>query len=354
VRFIFKVFLPLLFISAASLAFYGYTQFEAFKISTTPEAVPSFEIKKGSNIRRVANSLQDKYIIHTNGLIEAKWLFTGLAKLTKQDRKIKAGEYALKEGMTPSELLDLFASGKTLQYQTRIPEGFKFTQIVEIIKADKNLKQTLSDDDYKNIMSKLKTKYQHQQPEGWFLPDTYSYPRNTTDLEFLQRSHNAMLKELDKHWKGRRIFKGINTPYDALTLASIIEKETGAPADRGKVARVFINRLNINMMLQTDPTVIYGMGDKYKGNIRKKDLRKDTPYNTYTRKGLTPTPISTPSKASIEAVFNPADNPEKGKILYFVAKGDGYSYFSKSYAEHKRAVIKYLLNGKAKKYQGDK
>lgn len=353
-RFIFKVFFPLVFIIAGALAFYAYDQFETFKSTTIPEAIASFEIKKGSNIRRVASSLQNKYIIQSGGFIEAKWLFTGLAKLTKQDRKIKAGEYSLKQGMSPSELLDLFASGKTLQYQTRLPEGFKFTQIVEIIKADKNLKQTLSDNDYKNIMSKLKTKYQHQQAEGWFLPDTYSYPRNTTDLEFLQRSHNAMLKELDKHWQGRRIFKGINTPYDALTLASIIEKETGAPEDRGKVARVFINRLNIDMMLQTDPTVIYGMGDKYKGNIRKKDLRKDTPYNTYTRKGLTPTPISTPSKASIEAVFNPADNPEKGNILYFVAKGDGYSYFSKSYKEHKRAVIKYLLNGKAKKYQGDK
>ena len=350
VRFIFKVLLPLLFVTAAVLAFYGYSQFETFKSSTTKDAVASFEIKKGSNIRRVAKSLQSQNIISTDGLIEAKWLFTGLAKLTKQDRKIKAGEYALKQGSTPSQLLDLFSSGKTLQYQTRIPEGFNFKQIVEIIKDDKNLKQTLSDDDYKNIMSKLKTKYQHHQAEGWFLPDTYSYPRNTTDLDFLQRSHDAMLKELDKHWQGRKIFKGIITPYDALILSSIIEKETGAPADRGKVARVFINRLNINMMLQTDPTVIYGMGDKYKGNIRKKDLRKDTPYNTYTRKGLTPTPISTPSKASIEAAFNPVE----GKMLYFVAKGDGYSYFSKTYAEHKRAVIKYLLNGKAKKYQGDK
>lgn len=349
-RFIFKVFLPVLFIIAAAIAFYGYDQFEKFKSSKTENAVASFEIKKGSNIRRVASALQKQKLLKQTGLIEPKWLFTGLAKITKQDRKIKAGEYSLKEGLNPSELLDLFASGKTLQYQTRIPEGFKFTEIVKIIKSDKNLKQTLSEDDYKNIMSKLKTKYQHHQPEGWFLPDTYSYPRNTTDLQFLQRSHDAMLKELDDNWQGRNVFKGINTQYDALILASIIEKETGAPEDRGKVARVFINRLNIDMMLQTDPTVIYGMGDKYKGNIRKKDLRKDTPYNTYTRKGLTPTPISIPSKASIKAAFN----PDEGKMLYFVAKGNGFSHFSKSYAEHKRAVIKYLLNGKANKYQGDK
>ncbi len=349
-RFIFKVFFPLVFVIAAAIAFYVYQQFETFKTSTTDTAVESFEIKKGSNIRIVADSLQQKNILKKNGLIEPKWLFTGLAKITKQDRKIKAGEYSLKQGSTPSQLLDLFSSGKTIQYQTRIPEGFKFSEIIKIIKADKNLKQTLTDDDYKNIMSKLKTKYQHHQPEGWFLPDTYSYPRNTTDLQFLQRSHDAMLKELDKHWQGRKEFKGIETPYDALILASIIEKETGAPEDRGKVARVFINRLNIDMMLQTDPTVIYGMGDKYKGNIRKKDLKKDTPYNTYTRKGLTPTPIAIPSKAAIAAAFN----PDQGKMLYFVAKGNGYSYFSNTYAEHKRAVIKYILNGKANKYQGDK
>lgn len=349
-RFFLKIFIPLLFIIASASAFYSYDQFEKFKSSKTDAAVSSFEIEKGSNIRRVAKSLQSQNILKKEGLIEPKWLFTGLARITKQDQKIKAGEYVLEEGMTPSQLLDLFAKGKTLQYKTRIPEGFKFEQVIEIIKADKNLKQTLSDDDYKNIMTKLKTKYQHHQPEGWFLPDTYSYPRNTTDLEFLQRSHDAMLKELDKHWEGRTVFKGINSPYDALILASIIEKETGAAADRGKVARVFINRLKIDMLLQTDPTVIYGMGDKYKGKIRKKDLRKDTPYNTYTRKGLTPTPISTPSIASIAAAFN----PEEGEMLFFVAKGDGLSHFSKTYAEHKRAVIKYILDGKAKKYQGGK
>ena len=160
-----------------------------------------------------------------------------------------------------------------------------------------------------------------------------------------------MLKTLDKEWQGRTTqHKGIKTPYDALILASIIEKETGHPDDRGKVSRVFINRLKKDMLLQTDPTVIYGMGDKYKGNISKKDLKKDTPFNTYTRKGLPPTPIATPSAASIKAAFNPAD----GEMLYFVAKGNGKSYFSKTYSEHKKAVIKYLLDGKAKRYKGDK
>jgi len=350
VRFIFKVFLPLIIVISATAGFYAYKQYDNFKSFELINDVDSFEISKGSSIRIVAKNLQDKNILANSGLIEAKFLFIGLAKESQQESKIKAGEYALKQGMTPNKLLDLFSSGKTIQYKTRIPEGFKFSQIIDIIKKDKNLKQTLSDDDYKNIMAKLKTKYNHHQAEGWFLPDTYNYPKNTTDLEFLQRSHDAMVKTLDEFWKDRKEYKGIKTPYDALKLASIIEKETGAPEDRFKVSRVFINRLNINMLLQTDPTVIYGMGDKYKGNIRKKDLKKDTPYNTYTRKGLTPTPIAIPSKASIEAAFNPAD----GDMLYFVAKGNGLSHFSKTYREHKKAVIKYILNGKANKYQGDK
>ncbi len=343
-KFLLKILLPLIFVIGGSVAYYGYTEFINFKKFSLSEDIESFEIKKGSNIRIIAKKLESKSIIYP------ALYFIAIAKITKQDTKIKAGEYKLSKGMSPDEILALFTKGKTLQYKTRLPEGSTFKELVETIKKDKNIKQTLSDSDYKKIMSKLDTKYNHHQPEGWFFPDTYSYPKNTTDLEFLQRSHNAMLKALDEQWKDRKKFKGINTPYDALILASIIEKETGHPDDRGKVARVFINRLKKDMLLQTDPTVIYGMGDKYKGNIRKKDLKKDTPFNTYTRKGLTPTPISTPSLASIKAVFSPAE----GDILYFVAKGNGKSHFSKTYREHKKAVIKYLLNGKASRYQGNK
>lgn len=345
-KFIIKVFLPLVLLVVGAAGYYYYTQFNQFKQSELSKDIASFEIKKGSHIRAVAKKLKSKNII------ESGLYFSILARLTKQDTKIKAGEYALEKGMKPTDLLDLFSKGKTLQYQTRIPEGGRFKDLVKAIKADKNLKQTLSDADYANIMSKLKTKYQHHQPEGWFFPDTYSYPRNTTDLEFLQRAHNAMLGVLDKLWVKRKPFKGIVSPYDVLVLASIIEKETGHSSDIAKVSRVFINRLEKNMLLQTDPTVIYGMGDSYKGNIRKKDLKKDTPYNTYTRKGLPPTPIATPGLASIYSVFSPAE----GEILYFVAKGkgDGTSYFSKTYKEHKKAVIKYLLNGKASRYKGDK
>jgi len=262
VRFIFKFLLPLVFVISGAAALLACNEFESFNKTTIESQDATFEIKKGSNIRRVARALQNKNILTQQGYIEPKWLFIGLAKQQKQENTIKAGEYQLKQGMTPKQLLDLFSSGKTLQYQTRIPEGFTFKQIIKIIKTDKHLKQTLSDDEYENIMSKLETPYKKHKPEGWFLPDTYSYPRNTSDLQFLQRSHDAMLKELDKHWENRKVFKGINTPYDALILSSIIEKETGAPEDRGKVARTFINRLNINMKLQTDPTVIKAISEK--------------------------------------------------------------------------------------------
>jgi len=323
--------------------YYIFSEFNAFKKSKTVNNIQSFEIKKGSNIRTVAKSLHNKKIISSSQY------FRVLAKLSKKDSKIKAGEYQLNQGLTPINLLDLFVKGKTIQYQTRIPEGITFKDLKSIIKNDKNLKQTLSDDDYEIIMQKIETKYKHHKPEGWFYPDTFSFPRGTSDLQFLQRSHDAMQDILIKEWEGRKQNTKLTSEYDLLILASIIEKETGAPEDRGKVARVFLNRLDKNMFLQTDPTVIYGMGNSYKGNIRKKDLRKDTPYNTYTRKGLPPSPISMPSAASIKAVLNPA----QGDMLFFVAKGDGTSYFSNTYSEHKKAVIKYLLNGKASRYKGN-
>ena len=344
-RFIVKYLLPLVFIILAVFAYFFYKDYNKFKLQTVPQDVASFEIKKGSNIRTVARNLRNRNIIQSANL------FTLLAKLNKQDTNIKAGEYVIKAGLTPGQLLDKFTKGASKHYQTQILEGKQFKDIIKTIRADKNLKQTLSDHDYKNIMKKLDSDYSDYQPEGLFYPDTYNYPRGTTDLQFLQRSHDTMVKFIKEKWQNRKVFKGINTPYDALILASIVEKETGHPEDRNKIARVFLNRLQKGMMLQTDPTVIYGMGDTYQGNIRKKDLKTDTPYNTYTRKGLPPTPIATPSKASIEAVFNPAE----GDMLYFVAKGnDGTSHFSKTYAEHKRAVVKYLLNGNKKRYQGDK
>ena len=250
--------------------------------------------------------------------------------------------------MSATELLERFVSGKTLSYSSSIVEGYKFTDLIKTVRSDTNLVQTLSEDDYANIMGKIGSS--HKKPEGWFFPDTYNYPRGTTDLEFLKRSHKAMQEFLNKEWEQRDKSVPLKTPYEALILASIVEKETGVPEERPLIAQVFHNRLNKGMMLQTDPTIIYGMGERFKGNIRKSDLKRDNPFNTYTRTGLTPTPIATPSAEAVKAVLH----PEASKALYFVARGDGTSHFSNTYREHRRAVIKYQLRGNAKRYTGDK
>ena len=336
----------LLVIAGLAIGAAGSYYYKNFTEQTLAADVASFQIKKGSNIRKVAKDLEQQ------GYFKPAIGFVVLAKALKLDTKIKAGEFALKKGMNAEEVLKHFASGISIQYQTKIIEGKIFKEIIEVIKADPNLKQTLSDDDYKNIMKLMGTPEgeKYPNPEGWFYPDTYSYPRDTTDLQFLKRSHKAMVKHLNKAWEEREPHVGLKTPYDALILASIVEKETGHAAERPIIARVFLNRLEKGMMLQTDPTIIYGMGDKFDGNIRKKDLKSDNPYNTYTRTGLTPTPITTPSAEDFNAVFHPATSD----ALYFVAKGDGTSYFSKTYKEHKKAVIRYLLRGKSSAYQGDK
>ena len=336
----------LLIIAVLVIGVVGNKFYNDYQMQEVASDIESFEIKKGSNIRQVAKKLESENIF------KPALAFVALAKLSKQDTKIKAGEFALKKGMTPADVLQHFIKGATIQYQTKIIEGNTFKEIVKTIKADPNLVQTLSDADYQNIMNLMKTKEgdKYSNPEGWFFPDTYSYPRHTTDLQFLQRSHQAMIKLLNKEWSQREEHSGIKTPYDALILASIVEKETGKSHERPLIAKVFLNRLAKGMMLQTDPTIIYGMGEQFKGNIRKKDLKSDNPYNTYTRTGLTPTPITTPSAEDIKAVFHPAQSD----ALYFVARGDGTSHFSKTYSEHKKAVIRYQLKGNAKKYQGDK
>ena len=340
---VFKTFFILLLLSALAVGGYGYLQYEQFTKQTVSESAPkSFLISKGSSIKRVALALEKQDII------KPAWQFQLLAKLTKQDTKIKAGEFPLEAGMTAQQVLDRFTSGKTISYNSRIIEGFTYKDLVKKVKADPNLVQTLTDADYANIMAKIGS--DQKEPEGWFFPDTYNYPRGTTDLEFLKRSHAAMVKYLNAEWEKRDASIPLKSPYDALTLASIVEKETGVPEERPLIAQVFHNRLRIGMMLQTDPAVIYGMGERFKGNIRKSDLRRDTPYNTYTRKGLTPTPIATPSAEAIKAVLH----PEETKALYFVARGDGTSQFSNTYRDHKRAVVKYQLRGNAKAYQGDK
>ena len=331
---LFSVLFILVGVSAGFL-WYQYDQFQQTAVNVTPETA-HFEIKPGSTIRQVANQLE------ANKLLPYGLLFVAYARLEGKADQIKAGEYQLEVGMKPDDLLKKFTSGQVLQYQLGIIEGKRFKDIIADMRKHPNVESTLSDADVQNIMPKLGAA-SGMQPEGWFFPDRYNFPRKTTDLEFLQRSHKAMQDYLNKAWAGRVPHPKITTPYEALILASIVEKETGLPEERPLIARVFLNRLEQGMLLQTDPTVIYGIGDKYDGNIRKVDLQTDTPYNTYTRAGLPPTPIATPSKAAIDAVMHPVDS----KALYFVATTPGgVSQFSETLDEHNRAVQQYILNRK--------
>jgi UPF0755 protein len=340
---LFKLLGLLLLTGTLTAGFLFWQQYDSFlktAVAVTAENA-LFEIKPGSNIRQISDNLQAKGITQ-NGL-----LFFIHARLTDSATKLKAGEYQLSPGMTPDDVLKKFISGQVVQYQLGLVEGKTFKDIAASIRSHPTLVQTLTDADYANIMPKLGAQA-GMQPEGWFFPDTYNFPRKSTDLEFLQRSYKAMHTYLQKAWDGREPNPFVKTPYDALILASIVEKETGLPEERPLVARVFLNRLAKGMKLQTDPTVIYGIGDKYDGNIRKTDLETDTPYNTYTRTGLPPTPIATPSKAAIDAVMHPASSD----VLYFVATAPGApSHFSTTLDEHNRAVQQYILNRNKAKEQ---
>ncbi|PIE00839.1 MAG: aminodeoxychorismate lyase [Thiothrix nivea] len=351
----FSLFLIILLLLAGAVAVYGYQQYQLFlnQPANLSAENQTFTIESGSHIRTVARRLVAENILPSSTIpfIKPEWLFIAHARYTQQAGQIKAGEYALEAGMRVSDLLQHFVAGKTLQYQISFIEGRSFKDIIATVKAHPELEQTLTDADYEQLMVKLGAP-EGTHPEGWFFPDTYHFPRGSSDFDVLKRSYDTMVAYLNEAWQQRKPHPFIKTPYDALILASIVEKETGVPDERPLIAQVFLSRLEKGMRLQTDPTVIYGMGDQYQGNIRKKDLRMDTPYNTYTRTGLPPTPIAIPGKAALDAVFNPQDT----EALYFVATGlgDGRHYFSKTYKQHREAVIKYQLNGKRSRYQGDK
>ncbi len=256
-------------------------------------------------------------------------------RLSGQARQIKAGSYEVVPGSTPRTLLRMLARGDQTLRSVTLVEGWTFAQIRAALQKAEQLKQETSGLTAENIMNMLQRPGLH--PEGRFFPDTYSYAKGASDLAVLKRAARAMDKRLDAAWAQRRTDLPLKTPQDALILASIIEKETGQAADRGQISGVFNNRLRLGMLLQTDPTVIYGLGARFDGNLRRRDLLSDTPYNTYTRGGLPPTPIAMPGKAALLAAVQPAPT----KALYFVARGDKSSYFSSSLDEHNRAVNKY-------------
>lgn len=312
---------------------YKFNEFQRQPINLDSES-EEFTIAIGNTIRQVAQNLADA------GYIDDPVMFIALARLQGENTLIKAGEYLLKNNHSPKDLIELFTQGDAIQYSFTIIEGWTFKQLLAAINNDPVLVKTISNESDKAIMSQISQTKDH--PEGWFLPDTYYFPRGTTDIRFLKRAHQSMLKKLNEEWANRAPDLPLKTPYEALILASIIEKETGAAFERPLIAGAFVQRLRKGMRLQTDPTVIYGMGDLFDGNIRYRDLRKDTPYNTYRNAGLTPTPIALPGIDAIRAALNPAATD----ALYFVSKGDGTHHFSSTLKEHNEAVSKYQLKGR--------
>jgi UPF0755 protein len=268
--------------------------------------------------------------VRANPILLYEWF-----RWSGQARKIRAGSYEIERGVTPRSLLDKMVRGDEVMATVRLIEGWTFRQFrAELAKAP-DLKQTTAALSESDLMATIGAP--GVAAEGRFYPDTYAFSKGASDVAVLRRAHRAMQRQLEAAWAERSPNTPLRNPDEALTLASIVEKETGAAKDRGLVAGVFVNRLRIGMPLQTDPTVIYGLGERFDGNLRKKDLLADTPYNTYTRGGLPPTPIAMPGRASLLA----AVKPDPTKALYFVARGDGTSHFSESLAEHNRAVNQY-------------
>ena len=321
----------------ALLAFAGWLYMYAkTPLDLSPQA-QEISIKPNSGLKSIANQLV------AQNVLPSAWPFVILAKIMQKESALQAGEYTLNKNVSPYQLMLSLNHGKSTQGSITFIEGKTFKQMRAKLARNDAVKSTitgLSDAEVMRLVGKSE-KY----AEGLFFPDTFYFDRNTADTVLLKRAYDGMQAKLETAWANRASGLPYKNSYQALIMASIIEKETGKASERPMIAGVFINRLRIGMRLQTDPTVIYGMGDNFNGNIRRKDLTSDTPYNTYTRDGLPPTPIAMPGLAAIEAALN----PEKTKALYFVGKGDGSHQFSSTLQEHNRAVAKYQLKLKVKK-----
>ena len=335
----FFVFLLILLVVLSGVGFWGYqklTEFIHTPVNVTQDQL--LTIERGTTGSKLAVLLEQEKILEHADLLP--WLL----KLQPQLNKVKAGTYSLTGVKTLQDLLDMINSGKEAQFSVKFIEGKTFKEWRKNLENAPHLKQTLQGKSDKEIMALLdipavaKAVYEWNNMDGWLYPDTYNYTPNSTDLELLKRSTTRLQKALDKAWNERDENLPLADPYQMLILASIVEKETGIAAERPQVASVFINRLKANMKLQTDPTVIYGMGESYTGNIRKKDLETMTPYNTYMIEGLPPTPIAMVSESALQAVAHPA----KTDFYYFVADGSGGHKFTRNLNEHNKAVQEYL------------
>jgi len=310
---------------------------DRFKTSflNVPENGFTYTVKPGSNLKQISRDLKNAGL--STFPIDYFYVY---GRLNNKAHLIKTGEYLIKKNTTLPEFLDQLTSGKVIQYSFTIVEGLSSQQLINNIHNDKRIRKTLSNTDLPSVMKAIEYA---SHGEGEFLPETYFFTAGTTDKQLLQRAHQLMSSTLEEAWKNRAENLPYKTKYDALIMASIIEKESGIAEERPQISGVFVRRLKKGMRLQTDPTVIYGMGLQYNGNIRRKDLKKDTPYNTYTRYGLPPTPIALPSTEAIHAALHPED----GKSLYFVATGkEGRHVFSNSLVDHNKAVRKYQLKKK--------
>ena len=296
---------------------------------TTSEPPIEFTITPGSGVNAAAQQMARA------GVPVNPFLFQVLARLSGDAGRIKAGSYELKPNTSPRRLLAQLVRGEFAQEAVTIIEGWTFRQMREAIAATKTLRHETAKMSDAELMAKISSEF--KQPEGLFFPDTYLFAKGASDLQIYRQAHQMMLNRLSAAWEKREPNLPYKNPYEALIMASIVEKETGQKSERAMIAGVFVNRLRTGMMLQTDPSVIYGMGLRYEGKIAKKDLQTDTPYNTYTRYGLPPTPISLPGVQSLAAAMAPA----KTDALYFVSRNDGTSQFSDNLNDHNRAVNQY-------------
>ncbi len=337
-RSLFRLGLAGALLGLGALGAYLYW-FSVHSLSPEPKI---YVVAPGTSLRAFTVGLYEQDVLPD------KFSLVWLAYLKGQSRDLKAGEYRFRKGMTALELLDQVIAGRVVEYPFTIIDGWTFRQIRQALAAAPRLTPSARELSPAQIMTSLG--YPNLHPEGRFYPDTYYYPGGMSDLLILQRAFQKMDAHLQQEWENRDKTSPLQNRDEALILASIIEKETARVEERGLIAGVMINRLRNGMKLQTDPTVIYGMGERFDGNLRRQDLATHTPYNTYTIKGLPPTPIAMPSGDAVRAALNPAVT----RALYFVSRGDGSHEFSETLEQHNKAVIKYQLGGKPKAAQADK
>lgn len=319
-----------IFVLVAIAGWMAYFANTPLVLSHTPY---EFTLEHGSSLKVVSRQLTDA------GVLPEPWSFTLLVRALGKAGSIKAGNYQLAANLTPLELYYKITQGDVSQIEITFIEGWSFKQLRSALDAHQGIRHDTAGLSDQEVMRLIGAKERHA--EGLFFPDTYYFSNGMNDISILNRAYQIMQKHVAAAWDMRDSGLPYATPYEALIMASIVEKETGKASERPLIAAVFINRLRLNMRLQTDPTVIYGLGESFDGNLRKDDLIADTPYNTYTRSGLPPTPIALPGLGAIEAVLHPAES----SALYFVAKGKGAHQFSNSLVEHNRAVVRYQLNG---------